>query len=1023
MTTLFIKDAEDLSTLKALFPHVPDVVLVDHLQAFTSTDRLELISNLLLDYEQDSNDVISESNDISICNDELPTSPCVTPLIARERTLPSYTSSHDQTSFLPSYTSSHDQTSFLPSYSSSSDKTSFLPSYRSSNDLTSLLPSYSSSHDLTSLLPSYSSSHDLTSLFPTIIDSSSYNSPSVFSQFINSSIGSTTSVFPQLMNSSIGSSTSVFPQLINSSVGSSTSVFPQLINSSIGSSTCIPASLFPGIPTRSTVNSACIPPSVFPVIPTRSTVNSAWISPSVFPVYTTPSTISNTSTSTSVSLDVTRPTGFHSPDNKTRIFDVTTIDDDDELPSCNIFPTVSTSTKTSPMTTFSVYPTLRLKLTPTVSNICQSSLTPTITQSDVFPTNSYSVGMLSRITTSPNRTSFSPSKRKIPDSNVSDTSYAVNKTPYYSASPRRNVKSISLLTSPKKEVSTDIASMIGLQRNITLPERGLNKSNLLTSPSKSATSPENGVMSADKEEVFVTKIVKSPEKGVKTSSNDMNGRIVISPDTCNTIDSSSYSSPYSDVNRRNVSSSGNGINRNILSSSENNVKTEYTLPPQYKGGLKIAGYGFDYSKYDPYRKYGPRKKKETKENKTQSKPDELIQNIPIDSPNRTPTYWENKSNWLIELKTRFTTRSNVGLLDELKKFYSHESPLSVTIQHLDSLSDVYTEQEFQTNDDQWNHKWYWKENMVKGNTEVTDKPFEKWSQDKLEQSYQIHHDNKCEVKILLRRTKIMKSFQVNFFSLQYYQDGQMFYLIRKKTSKKEMIKPATEDEFRVEYPSYWNTNSSSQLLEVSKTSNEWKKVESQFLASLNRTAVTHQPNAKKQRQHKTFVNRLNSKVAITSIQRVQNKGLYRKYCFHKKEMIRKNGIVNVNEKQLFHGTSRNDPVVIWESEQGFDLRYCAQGAWGRGSYFADESIYSLNYSFQKPHDQTSQMFLANVLTGYSSQQNPNGNLTKPPVRARTSNGADILYDSVTGKSGSTQIYIVYQLHVAYPSYLITFKRS
>ena len=47
-------------------------------------------------------------------------------------------------------------------------------------------------------------------------------------------------------------------------------------------------------------------------------------------------------------------------------------------------------------------------------------------------------------------------------------------------------------------------------------------------------------------------------------------------------------------------------------------------------------------------------------------------------------------------------------------------------------------------------------------------------------------------------------------------------------------------------------------------------------------------------------------------------------------------------KLLFHGSGRGgvDPKVIYESEEGLDIRFANFGAYGQGTYFADNSAYS-----------------------------------------------------------------------------------
>ena len=46
-------------------------------------------------------------------------------------------------------------------------------------------------------------------------------------------------------------------------------------------------------------------------------------------------------------------------------------------------------------------------------------------------------------------------------------------------------------------------------------------------------------------------------------------------------------------------------------------------------------------------------------------------------------------------------------------------------------------------------------------------------------------------------------------------------------------------------------------------------------------------------------------------------------------MIEQKNGGQANEMELFHGTSNNDPQEIYDSEEGFDMRFSASGMWGQ----------------------------------------------------------------------------------------------
>ena len=54
--------------------------------------------------------------------------------------------------------------------------------------------------------------------------------------------------------------------------------------------------------------------------------------------------------------------------------------------------------------------------------------------------------------------------------------------------------------------------------------------------------------------------------------------------------------------------------------------------------------------------------------------------------------------------------------------------------------------------------------------------------------------------------------------------------------------------------------------------------------------------------------------------------------------------------------------MIYQSEEGFDMRFSPGGMWGRGNYFAVNSSYSDNYK-STLKDGSFQMFYARVIIG------------------------------------------------------------
>ena len=161
-------------------------------------------------------------------------------------------------------------------------------------------------------------------------------------------------------------------------------------------------------------------------------------------------------------------------------------------------------------------------------------------------------------------------------------------------------------------------------------------------------------------------------------------------------------------------------------------------------------------------------------------------------------------------------------------------------------------------------------------------------------------------------------------------------------------------------------------------------------------------------------------INLVKVERVQNRALWDKYSLEMAHMKERNGDSGVNEKLLFHGTSKTDPKVIVESVKGIDFRYSNQDRnllWGKGAYFAVNASYSDNYGHRIGKDK--QMLLVRVLTGNSCRYEcHDSSLTKPPSLPHRNH---MLYDTVNGHTNGSLVYVVYDHDRAYPAYLITYR--
>ena len=226
-------------------------------------------------------------------------------------------------------------------------------------------------------------------------------------------------------------------------------------------------------------------------------------------------------------------------------------------------------------------------------------------------------------------------------------------------------------------------------------------------------------------------------------------------------------------------------------------------------------------------------------------------------------------------------------------------------------------------------------------------------------------------------------------------------------------------------PSEWTPQADREnlkLIDLARDGEEWKTIDRRFKSTLGAAN-------------------------ILSIIRIQNKWLWKKYTLEKELLNRKNK-GRINEKELFHGTRANDPKLIYNGQQGFDMRMSNNGLWGQANYFAVNSSYSDQYAFVSGG--TREMFLVKVLTGDSYECNPNSNLRLPPKKpvtqacpsttAVTNPGTAVAgeenvwttagslrfevqrYDTVTGTTGGSRVYMTYDNEKSYPAYLIRYKK-
>ncbi len=177
-----------------------------------------------------------------------------------------------------------------------------------------------------------------------------------------------------------------------------------------------------------------------------------------------------------------------------------------------------------------------------------------------------------------------------------------------------------------------------------------------------------------------------------------------------------------------------------------------------------------------------------------------------------------------------------------------------------------------------------------------------------------------------------------------------------------------------------------------------------------------------------FVSRIQESLpnsVVHKIVRIQNKFLWDRYSLEKKLLELKTVKMTSNEVEVFHGSGSADPFNdIATSEHGFDMRQSKIGLWGIANYFSTTAKYSDSFchkTFDTSNNrQVKELIIAYVLLGL----NTNNTLRLPPQkevnsasRPSTFNVTNLRYDSVTS---DTRIYMTYDKHRPYPSYIVQY---
>ncbi|XP_068800830.1 protein mono-ADP-ribosyltransferase PARP12 isoform X2 [Struthio camelus] len=192
-------------------------------------------------------------------------------------------------------------------------------------------------------------------------------------------------------------------------------------------------------------------------------------------------------------------------------------------------------------------------------------------------------------------------------------------------------------------------------------------------------------------------------------------------------------------------------------------------------------------------------------------------------------------------------------------------------------------------------------------------------------------------------------------------------------------------------PAHWDKSALPELgfklIELDSSSDEYKKVQVDFQRTMPKTVIQR-------------------------ICRVQNPSLWELYQWQKEQMQKINGGKAVDERFLFHGTSKKHIEAI--CQQNFDWRICGLHGtvYGKGSYFARDASYSDNYCREDSHIKT--MFLARVLVGEFTLGR--SSYVRPPLK----DNQNSFYDSCVNSPSNPSIFVIFEKQQIYPEYLIEY---
>ncbi|XP_034719542.1 protein mono-ADP-ribosyltransferase PARP11 [Etheostoma cragini] len=168
--------------------------------------------------------------------------------------------------------------------------------------------------------------------------------------------------------------------------------------------------------------------------------------------------------------------------------------------------------------------------------------------------------------------------------------------------------------------------------------------------------------------------------------------------------------------------------------------------------------------------------------------------------------------------------------------------------------------------------------------------------------------------------------------------------------------------------------------------------------------------------------------SIVSISRIQNVDLWDIFCRKKKQLMRIQGVKEIQERRLFHGTKiiNVDSICKYNFDLGLSGKH--GNSYGRGIYFASHASYADNYSKASrdplplyggetrgvPGENTKIIFLARVIIGKSIFGNSH---FQKPDHGSSEHSHQSCVDNVE----HPKIFVIFDPYQIYPEYLIQYR--